>query len=280
MVTLCICIALMASACSDPGDEVSGVDDSEAGCLPGDDASEDQSGIEFELAYRVIDGQLADTCFGSPDPVVEDAWQVLVDIVPAGQLRDLTTFAGYASTEDPDGEAGLTLAFVQTLDDDGTQFLMAVNTEATENDPDEATLTMVHEFTHVFTALPTELDRTVDVEDCETFDNGEGCYIEGSILAEWYNLFWPNAPGDPTDESDANERCDVDAGFFGSYAASTPEEDFAEAFSAYVLRVEANTDGQQRRLDWIDQQPGLQEFKDRAIDQGYGPQANNFETCG
>jgi len=157
---------------------------------------------------------------------------------------------------------------------------MAVNIAETQADKDEATLTMAHEFTHVFTALPGEIDRFIDAEDCTTFDNGEGCYRDDSILNEWFETFWQSAPGDPTAESDGQQRCDLDAGFFGSYAATTPEEDFAEAFSAYVLRVDANTDGQQKRLDWIDQQAGLREYRDRAIALGYGPQAHNFDRCG
>lgn len=246
-------------------------------CLPDEDAGSDQGGVEFNLAYQVVDGELGAACFGSPNGTVEDAWRILADLVPPGQLRDLAVFAGFSSTEDADG---VTLAFVQALDDDATQFLMAVNIAETENDRDEATLTMAHEFTHVFTALPTEIDRTIEPSDCTTFDNGEGCYRPESILNQWYDTFWQNAPGDPTDESGADERCDLDAGYFGNYAASNPEEDFAESFSAYVLRVEAKTPGQQARLDWIDGFAGLREFRDRAVALGYGPQAHNFDACG
>lgn len=245
-------------------------------CLPEEEAESDQSGVEFNLAYQVVNGELGAVCFGSPDAVVEGAWKVLADLVPPGQLRDLAVFAGFSSVESD----SVTLAFVQRLDDDGTQYLMAVNIAETEADPDEATLTMAHEFTHVFTALPGEIDRFIAAEDCTSFDNGEGCYRDDSILNEWFDAFWQTAPGDPMVESDGEQRCELDSGFFGSYAASTPEEDFAEAFSAYVLRVEARTDGQQQRLDWIDQQAGLREYRDRAIALGYGPQAHNFDPCG
>lgn len=245
-------------------------------CLPEEDADSDQSGVEFNLAYQVVEGELGAICFGSPDETVEQAWRVLADLTPPGQLRDLAVFAGFASTE----EDSVTLAFVQGLNDDGTEYLMAVNIAETQNDWDEATLTMAHEFSHVFTALPAELDRTILAEDCTTFDNGEGCYAEQSILNQWVELFWQTAPGDPTVEAEGEQRCSVDSGFFGSYAASTPEEDFAESFSAYVLRVEPKTDGQRARLDWIDQQAGLQEFKNRAVELNYGPQAHNFDSCG
>lgn len=246
-------------------------------CLPDDDADSDQQGTEINLVYQVVGGQLGATCFGSPDETVEWAWRVLADLVPPAQLNDLSVFAGFSSTE---GEDNTTLAYVQNVDDDGDQFLMAVNIEATKNDPDEATLTMAHEFTHVFTALPTELDRSVDPGDCEGFDNGEGCYLDDSILNQWFQTFWQNVPGDPTSDEQAQERCDLDPGFFGSYGASNPEEDFAEAFSAYVLRVEPRGQAQQNRLDFIDRYPGLREFRDRAVDRDYGPLDHNFEACG
>ena len=280
LLALLIVVILAAAACTSDTIATAGIDlaaerDDDL-CLPDDEAESDESGVIFTMAHQVVDGELGAVCFGSPDPTVEQAWQVLADLVPPGQLRDLAVFAGFSSAETD----SVTLAFVQRLDDDGTQFLMAVNIAETEADPDEATLTMAHEFTHVFTALPTEIDRFIDPEDCDTFDNGEGCYRDDSILQQWFETFWRQAPGDPTAESEGERRCDLDSGFFGTYAASTPEEDFAEAFSAYVLRVDPRTDGQQARLDWIERQPGLREFRDRAVALEYGPQAHNFDRCG
>ncbi len=79
---------------------------------------------------------------------------------------------------------------------------------------------------------------------------------------------------------DADERCTDDDGFFGPYAATDPEEDFAEAFSAFVFRLEPATDGQAERLAWIESQPGLAEFRDRADAAGMTPLANDFDVCG
>jgi hypothetical protein len=87
---------------------------------------------------------------------------------------------------------------------------------------------------------------------------------------------------DPMEESvdDADARCLTDDGFFGPYAASNPEEDFAEAFSAFVFDLDPATDGQAERLEWIAAQSGLAEFRDRAEAAGLTPLANNFEICG
>lgn len=271
---------------SDDGDEDEADEQQEdpsgaPGCL--DNAGDPLPGITFTVAHQVIDGELAEPCFGSEDETLLDAWRILVQIAPPDQLNDLAIFAGFEALADTN-EAS-TLAYVVPVDDDGTQFQMAVNLPTSRNDWDETSLTIAHEFSHVFTAVPGELDRFASADDCATYDNNEGCYTDDSIMAGWYERFWPSYNYDPTggpaaDEVDGEARCDNDPGFFGAYGASNPEEDFAESFAAYVMRVEAFSDEQQARLDWIDQFPGLREFRDRAEQAGYGPLANNFGECG
>jgi len=163
---------------------------------------------------------------------------------------------------------------------------MSVNTVDAVADPDELLLTLAHEFTHVFTATSTQLDRTDEaIDDCETWFNGEGCYLVDSLIFAWVDEFWAGPlldSVDPLNDSsdDADARCDQDDGFLGPYAATNPEEDFAESFSAYVFELEPATDGQAERLDWIAQQPGLSEFLDRAVAAGLTPLDNNFDVCG
>jgi hypothetical protein len=253
------------------------VDCSEEALTGGDD------GFGFTSAHLVIDGDLGDVCFGNEDPVIVDAWESLAIIAPPGQLGDLVLFAGFV----PDGDAEAdTLAFVNPVDADGTAFQMSVNTVDAAADPDELLLTLAHEFTHVFTATSAQLDRSDEALDgCDTWFNGEGCYLPNSLMMAWIDEFWSGpllAGVDPLEDSPdaADARCDEDAGFFGPYAATNPEEDFAEAFSAFVFELEAFTDGQAARLDWIEAQPGLREYRDRAVEAGLTPLDNNFAACG
>jgi len=273
---------LVLAACAAEGGRAESIEDTLFDCsldsLQGGDEE-----FAFVAAYDVIDGELADVCFGENDPVTADAWEALATIAPASQLADIGLFAGY----EPDGEiAAETLAFVSALDVDGTGFLMAVNTLDAAADPDELLLTMAHEFTHVFTATPAQLDRSDEaVDDCGTYVNGEGCYLPDSLLLAWIDEFWTDdllAGVDVTadDPAAAEDRCLDDDGFFGVYAATNPEEDFAEAFSAFVFDVEPATDGQAERLDWIAAQPGLVEFRDSAVAAGMTPLSNDFDVCG
>ena len=237
----------------------------------------------FTSAYVVVDGELGELCFGTDDDTILDAWDALTTITPDGQLGDLVLFGGF----EPDGEvAEETLAFVNPVDSDGSGFQMSLNTVDAIADPDELLLTLAHEFTHVFTATAAQLDRTDEaIDDCATYFNGEGCYLDDSLMFDWISEFWdPDVlvTVNPFEESveDADARCEVDDGFFGPYAATTPEEDFAEAFSAYVFDLESATGGQAERLEWIAAQPGLAEFRDRAEAAGLTPLANNFAVCG
>ncbi len=72
----------------------------------------------------------------------------------------------------------------------------------------------------------------------------------------------------------------TDPSYLGPYAASTPEEDFAESFSAYVFGVEAPTPEVREKFDWLADQPGLAEFRARAEAAGQGPLQGSFEGCG
>ena len=251
-------------------------------CTP-DGLGEDDS-VDLVLARYVVDGDLGADCFGEPDDVLLDAWDDLAAITPPDQLNDLAAFAGFASTEGGDEE---TLAYVTPLDGEGETFLMAINLDAYEDDRDQALLTVAHEFSHVFTLLPSQVDRSNEAFDsCETYLSSEGCFLDDSLIAAWVDEFWSDAQLDSLDPeadpsgAEGEARCAADPGFLGPYAASDPEEDFAESFSAYVFDVEAASDGQQDRLDWLAEQPGLVAFRDRAVDAGLTPLANEFETCG
>ena len=242
---------------------------------------DDTGEFAFESAHYVVDGRLGALCFGEEDSTLANAWQILADIVPQAQLADLALFAGFGgdvSQEEP------TLAFVNARDDTD-EFQMSVNLTEAEAFPQQFELTMVHEFAHVLTGGPTQLDRTLAAEDCTTWDNGDGCYLPGSLMDEWTSEFWSSEldsldPGAEPDSEQGQARCDADPGFLGSYAASHPEEDFAESFAAFVLRVQLTDPAQQERYAFLERQPGLVEFRQQAEATGYGPAANEFDQCG
>ncbi len=241
---------------------------------------------QFIDAYYVVDGTLGAVCFGDEDETMVKAWRSLATITPPDQLNDLALFAGFG-TSGEDEDAGTTMAFVNVIDDEGTAFQMSVNLDAYDEDPEEAALTMAHEFSHVFTATANQLDRSPEAaDDCTTYFNGEGCYLPDSLMAAWIAEFWSPedlANVDPDKDvgiDDGADLCAADPSFLGPYAATTPEEDFAESFAAFVYRVKAQTPEAQAKIDWFAEQPGLAEFRDRAEAAGKGPLKGSFEGCG
>ena len=137
---------------------------------------------------------------------------------------------------------------------------------------------------HVFTGVDSQLDRGVDESQCTTYFEGEGCYTDDSYIARWIDAFWGDWIDDidpqHSDDEAAYDRCVVDPSFLGSYAATNPEEDFAETFSAYVFSVPVEDPGLVAKYDFMDADPYLRSFKQRIEDAGIEPLPNQFEGCG
>ena len=236
----------------------------------------------YLVAHMVVQGNLGAPCFGDIDERLMRAWHVLATITPPGQLHDLGIFGGFVSLESDQ----TTLAFVNTLPGNPALYQMSINLEQAERDPDELAMTMAHEFAHVLTSNPSQVDRTVFPKDCRTWHNYRGCYTEDSLMWAWVQEFWGDGiiggvnPKVEPSRATGEARCNRSAAYFGPYAASHPEEDFAESFSAFVFRVEVNSPEQQAKMEWFARRPELAEFRNRSVEAGLPPLPNRFERCG
>lgn len=268
-----------------PDDEIPGLlaELEEAGfCDPADIENE---GLVSAMHF-VVGGDVQPACYteaGGDDQRLLDAWGELTSVAPRSLYDDVSLLAGFESCDDCD-----TLAFVTTLDEASSFFMMAIAVDQGEADPDELRLTMLHELTHVFGQDPrTQLDVTViDADDCDTYFNGNGCFRDGSYLDEWIDAFWPpelldELPGDgeSLDDDTAFEICSFEGGFTGSYAATSPEEDFAETFSAFVFDVDAPEDLADK-YDFLAEYPEFVEMRDNARAAGLaGLTSSSFDFC-
>ena len=217
------------------------------------------------------------------DPRLLAAWESLTAITPDELVADISLLAGFEPCSICD-----TLAFVTTLDEDATFFLMAVDVVSGGEDPDELRLTMMHELTHVFAQKPGEqLDVTWrSAAGCATFFNGNGCFESDSYIWAWIQEFWPPEILDtlPEDGSvgtaaEAEFRCSTDPAYTGSYAAVHPEEDFAETFSAYVYDVEVDP-ALSEKFAFFDRYPEFVSIRDNARELGIDATEANFDGCG
>lgn len=230
-------------------------------------------------AYAVSDGVVEGLCAGEPDERLDVAWQELTSIVPAADLADVGVVAGF---DDPDSDV---LAFATPLGTGNDRFGIVVNLPLAIDDPEQKRLTLAHEMSHVFTQTPDQLDLDVAPEDCPTFHNGNGCFVDDALLMAWIDRFWSpeqlaSIP-DPTqgDEPGADARCSADPGFLGVYAASSPEEDLAESFSAYVVGLDVPA-AVQPRVDFFAQRPVFQAYRDQALALPEGVTVTPFDECG
>jgi hypothetical protein len=248
------------------------------------------------VMHFVVRGELQEPCYVDQrddgievDPVVIEndprllvAWDLLVEVAPIELVDDISLIAGFEPCGDCDS-----LAFVSQLDEAGTFVILALDVVAATQDPDEMRLTMMHELTHVFAQVPGEQLVVSDgPSGCDTFYNGVGCFTDDSYLWAWIQEFWPadvlaTLPSDgslATDE-EAEQRCNADAAYTGSYAATHPEEDFAETFSAYVFDVEVDA-ALAPKFEFFDRYPEFVAIRENARAAGYAGTEANFEGCG
>lgn len=245
-----------------------------------EDDGTDEFVDQFVTAHYVVDGVLGQVCFGEEDPKLFTTWELLSSISLPDELKPLAILAGFDA---PDGD---TDGFVITIGDfDGATFQMSMNLPWTDATDPWFSLTVAHELSHILTGQIEQLDRLSEPGECDTFDNGEGCALPGSYLDDWVAEFWSEdelASLDvTTDDPDAaDERCDVNSGFLGPYAATSPDEDFAESFAAFVFQVEMDNPQLEDKMAFFDERPELAEIRDRADDAGFAGLPNQFDICG
>ncbi|MEM7143104.1 MAG: hypothetical protein AAF548_18930 [Actinomycetota bacterium] len=227
--------------------------------------------------YVVDDGRLAGLCFGDPDEAVTGAFELLEAVTRADQLTDIAYIGGFEAEND-------TLAFVTPLDDAYTAFVMAIDTVSAVDDPGELRLTVLHEFAHVITQRSDQLDVAAAPSSCATYWNGAGCFIPGSYVDTWVQEFWSEEdlltlPTDGVDQDAGEERCAIDPSFLGAYAASDPEEDFAESYSAFIFDLDVPA-AVEPKMAFFAEFPELRESRAIARASNLGEVPNNFDRCG
>lgn len=233
----------------------------------------------LEAIYAVVDGELAGLCHGDPSESLIEAWLTLAAVSPPEQLEPVVLLAGFASDDD-------TVAFAGAADEERyEQFLIAVDLVSAEEQPEETRLTMIHELAHVFTQTPDQLDAGADPDQCDGYWNGAGCLLPDSYVAAWIDAFWSEEelaaqPEDLSADTElGEERCAIDPMYVGAYAASSPEEDLAETFSAFVFDLDVPA-SVQPKMDWFEQYPELAAFRDLQRVSGLPEVPNTFEPCG
>ncbi|WP_420450952.1 hypothetical protein [Ilumatobacter sp.] len=201
---------------------------------------------------------------GAHDPRLVEVWSTFVELVPAHHRADVDLLVGFERCRSCDA-----LAFVRALDDRGEFTALAVDLDAAGRDPGELRFTLVHELAHVITRrVPDQFDPGAAPGGCASPGARSACFAPGSMMADWIGDFWngedlgAGATAAPAVDRSIVDRCDADAGFVGAYAATGPEEDFAESFATYVFDVEVGA-ALDAKLAFFDRRPELRHVRDR-----------------
>ncbi len=244
--------------------------------------------------YRLRDGDIRELCFGDRDVDVEEAWTRLAELAEPTHLPPVALLGVY------EGNAtgtGIVAYAGPARGEDGNYvgdlWLISASDTASRLNPVEADLTMSHELSHVFTQVDSQIDYdSFERNGCDgRLEAFFWCFQEDSYLNEWVNGW--EGPGGPQpgfwSEADLNvwrnnstgapntQLCTDGHQFPGVYATTSPYEDMAEAFSAYVHGV--NLPNMANKYAFFDSKPLLKGYRDRAIASGRYNYPDSFGGC-
>lgn len=177
----------------------------------------------------------------SPEPTqaAADVWDLWLRIVTPEVAGSVILDFRVGDSTDSD-----TMAYV-AQSSDPTLWTLAANL-AYASDEDLLISTLVHEYAHILSLSPGQVDPAAS--SCDTLVLDEGCAERDSALYAFDQEFWAgfgsSAP-DPTN-NDADVAYEFylehEEDFVSDYAATNVVEDFAESFMTFVLEEEPSAD--------------------------------------
>lgn len=195
-------------------------------------------------------------------------WRYYAALIPAEQRTYLNEFIIYT-----DGKDESLAAVSQSLTDPARWDLWVDIADAEH--PQDLTFTLVHEFAHLLTLNASQIEPNLQVFNnpddpdifydeslkCSNYFTYEGCanpdsYMNLFIEQFWYDIFdeWEDIDLEEDDDR-YYDRLDefyytYEDQFITDYAATSPEEDIAEAFSFFILseRPRGNSIAEQKVL--------------------------------
>lgn len=183
----------------------------------------------------------------------QEIWNYFALLIPDEQRKFLTEYHIFS-----DGEDNILASVVQTETDMNSWALEVDILDAAY--AQDLTATLIHEFAHLVSLNPDQVipsKRIFDNPDnydiydgesyaCKTYFPGEGCSLEDSYINTYYDKFWVNIEPEwlalDELESDDEYYAGIDRlykkyqdQFVTDYAATNTSEDFAEAFTVFIL---------------------------------------------
>lgn len=157
-------------------------------------------------------------------------------------------------------------AFVETTSGEYQEWTYAIRSDIVK-DPDfyADTELMVHELGHVV-SYESLSDISSDKKTCSFYFDEDYCYPLNSYLGQFVKEFWLDI--NLRDAEDFHEYYEENTKeFVTEYAATNPDEDFAESFSYFVLGAPVDGGEAEDKIDFFSDYPKLLFLKDYIKDE-------------
>ncbi len=190
----------------------------------------------------------------------EKIWQYFTALIPADQRSELIYYI--VAT---DGRGGM-LASVEAFSGRSDAWALVVD-PADAGRPRDLTFTLLHEFGHLLTLNSSQVKPDQAVLDnpnnlqiyaresasCPQYFASVGCSQQNSYINQFFGLFWSKIYTDWTAVNAAKDQPDYlsllgrfyrshATQFVTPYASTSPEEDMAETWAAFVLNPKPAAD--------------------------------------
>ena len=178
-------------------------------------------------------------------------------IVPDAYDDDITELVVFT-----DEEEGID-AFVETVPSQkGLKWRFGISSEVFKYPvQDKATSELfVHEFAHILSYAPVPTVSISGPTTCHKYFDGFGCPPEDSYFVAFLDEYWSDNDLDNLIDFGTNAWSSSEQKYYfvSTYAATAPEEDFAESFAQFVLETrQSNTTVAKQKINFFYQYPEL-----------------------
>ncbi len=218
--------------------------------------------------YAVTNGNLSSLVSGTDDPKYRAIWNFYTQLMPPNDRQSIGVFAMYV----PKGESQGTAGYV-TLNDTKSAWILAVDPQSPGGEWDLAD-TLIHETMHTLSLGGQQVDAAVPAEQCDSFPAPQGCPRPGSYLASFVTKYWVSIIPQWVEAQKAGPS-GIEAfyntyknDFTRAYAATSPVEDIAESFAAFVMNTPGVPSGVTQKEQFFDAYSPLVAIKTYAQSHG------------
>lgn len=186
--------------------------------------------------YKVT-GQLLE--FQKDTKKHEEIWNLVKKIVPLAYRSKMKEFIIFSGEES--GTAGYVIEATKDLSKWQMGIAIDFAYSGGFNSDGELAYTIVHEFGHIITLDNTQVDSSVEQDNCKNFFTGEGCSRNNSNINKVYQNHWADiwAEFEKLNDESAKEKfyTKYKERYVTQYASTNPGEDIAEVFATFVTRA-------------------------------------------